>query len=97
MSMLHFLPCLTTKKGSLKLDQSNSIIQPLPPTTFASTQLQQLKSLLGAELPSTDFDVSVLHNETKSVLIGEYVYGACGSRHSHSSFVLAKTNENSPL
>ena len=88
------------QKGSLKLDQSNSIIQPLPPTTelsFTSTQQQQLKSLLEAELPSTDFDVLMLHNETKSVLIGEYVYGACGSRHSHSSFVLAKTNENSPL
>lgn len=79
MSMLRFLPSLTTKKGSLKLDQSNSIFQPLPPTTelsFASTQQLQLKSLLGAELPSTDFDVSMLENETKSVLIREYVYGA---------------------
>ena len=60
------------QKGSLKLDQSNNIIQPLPPATellFTSTQQQQLKSLLEAEIPSTDFDVLMLHNETKSVLI----------------------------
>uniref|UniRef100_A0A1X7VF95 Uncharacterized protein n=1 Tax=Amphimedon queenslandica TaxID=400682 RepID=A0A1X7VF95_AMPQE len=66
-----YSPLLTKfvyQKGSLKLDSSigDRTIQPLPPITensFTSTQQQHIKSLI-TEVPSSDFDVLMLHNET---------------------------------
>ena len=59
-------------KGSLKVGSDDSKVQPLPPITeFAFTVLEvdAIKTVL--ELPTHSIDLLLLHNETKSMLIGD--------------------------
>ena len=41
------------------------------------------------ELPEKEFDVLLLHVQTKAAIFGDYILAGEGSRYSHLSFILA--------
>ena len=64
-------------KGSLKVGSDYSKVQPLPPITesaFTALEVDAIKTVL--ELPTHSTDLLLLHNETKSILIGDRLFGA---------------------
>ena len=67
-------------------------VTPHPPIQehgFLSWQLDELHKLMRTQLNLKDCQVLVLHKRTKAVLIDDAMFGAEGSRHSNSCFVLA--------
>lgn len=93
-----YLPLLQKfeyNKGSLKQSSPSAhsldlTVTPLPPIQeqgFLSWQVEELHELI--HMPVENYRVLVLHNRTKAVIVGDSIFGAEGSRHSNSCFVLA--------
>ena len=58
-------------------------------TVVSNSQIEKVNKLMKAEPSLKDFDIYIYTYKTKAVMFGNYILAGYGSRHYHSSFVLA--------
>ena len=104
-----FLPVLEKfryQKGSL-LQQSfktiNAVgveVTELPPVTDGASnqyELNELQSIARDVYADKPYEVIILHNKTKAIMIKQVVIGSVGCRHSNSSMVLVRIGNTPTL